>query len=397
MKNNIYKIVLLATILVVVGCKEKVSIGSDDAHNEENENRIELTDDQLAQTEINIGKVEKRKIANEITVNGMIDVPPQGNISITVPYGGFLKYTAMLPGSRLKKGQLIARIENPEFIEFQREYLEALANNDYLKADFVRQETLNKEEVTSTKVFQKAKSNYLINKANIQALESKLRLIGINPSSVKNGSVSSTVNVYSPINGVVRDVFINTGKYFNPQDVLMDITDASDLHVELKVYEDDIPLIRNGQRIRFRLANAPEKWMEAEVFLIGNNVREDRSITIHGHLKEKNEDLLPGMFVNANIEIDAQEQYAIPEEAIVRFEGKNYVFKSIGKRNEGENTMNDFEMVEIIKETEEDGYVAFSFKENSEDISTLTLVLNDAFTLLAKAKNSEEEGGGHGH
>lgn len=396
MKTTIYKAIFFTTILVVMGCKDKTATVTESAHNDENENLIELTDAQLMQTEISFGKVEKRKIGHEITVNGMIDVPPQGNISITVPYGGFLKYTAMLPGSRLKKGQIVATVENPEFIEFQREYLEALANNDYLKADFERQQTLNDEQVTSTKVFQKAKSSYLTNKANIQALESKLRLIGINPTTVRNGTISSVVNVYSPINGVVRDVYINTGKYFHPQDVLMDITDASDLHVELKVYEDDIPLIRNGQRIRFRLANAPEKWMEAEVFLIGNNVRQDRSITIHGHLKEHIEDLLPGMFVNAAIEVEAVQRYAVPEEAIVRYDGKHYIFKSLGKRKEGERAMNDFEMVEIIKGNEEEGFVAFTFEDKTQDITKMDVVLKDAFTLLAKAKNSEEEGG-HGH
>ena len=397
MKNTIYKTILFTAILVVIGCKDKTATVIEDAHDEANENLIELTDAQLNQTEIIIGKVEKRKIGHEITVNGMIDVPPQGNISVTVPYGGFLKYTAMLPGSRIKKGQIVATVENPEFIDFQKEYLEALANNDYLKADFERQQTLNNERVTSTKVFQKAKSGYLTNKANIQALESKLRLIGINPATVKNGTISSVVNVYSPINGVVREVYINTGKYFNPQDVIMDITDASDLHVELKVYEDDIPLISNGQRIRFRLANAPEKWMEAEVFLIGNNVREDRSITIHGHLKEHVEDLLPGMFVNAKIEVDTNQVYAIPEDAIVRFEGNAYVFKFNGTRKEGENTMNDFEMIEIEQGNAEDGFIAITLKDASQDIGKISFVLGDAFTLLAKAKNSEEEGGGHGH
>jgi cobalt-zinc-cadmium efflux system membrane fusion protein len=396
MKNTLSKIILFSILILALGCKDKSTIQVEEAHENENENIIELTDAQLAQTQIIIGRVEKRKIGHEITVNGLIDIPPQGNISVSVPYGGFLKYTAMLPGSKLKKGQVIATVENPDFIEFQRNYLEALANNEYLKADFERQQILNNEEVTSTKVFQKAKSSYLINKANIQALESKLRLIGINPTSVKNDKISSVVNVYSPIDGIVREVYINTGKYFNPQDVLMDITDASDLHVELKIYENDISLIRIGQRIRFRLANTPKEWMEAEVFLLGNNVRNDRSITIHGHLKVKNEKLLPGMFVNANIEVEAQEQYAAPEEAIVRFEGKYYIFKSLGNRKEGEQRMNDFEMIEIIKGNEEEGFVAFTFDDSSKNLAKIEFVLKDAFTLLAKARNSEEEGG-HGH
>lgn len=396
MKKYIYNLLILTVLIFTGGCKEKSATNVVEDHNMANKNSVELTDSQIAQTEITIGKIQKRRIGSELSVNGLIDVPPQGNVSITVPYGGFLKYTNMLPGTRLIKGQLIARIENPEFIVFQKEYLEAIAKNDYLKADFVRQETLYKEEVSSEKVFQQAKSNYLINKATIQSLESKFSLIGINPSKVKNGIITTTVNVYSPINGMVREVYINTGKYFGSQDVLMDITNAKDLHVELKVYEDDIHLIKKGQRIRFRLANAPEDWMEAEVFLLGNNVREDRSITIHGHLINKKQELLPGMFVNAKIEVNAQDVYAIPETAIVRFEGAYYVFKSNGKRVEGENTMNDFEMIEIIKGNEEDGFVAFTLKETSEDISEISFVLSDAFTLLAKAKNSEEKGG-HGH
>lgn len=386
---------LLAVFIAIMGCKDKIASAENETHEKVNENLVELTNAQLDQTDIVIGKVEKRKIGHEISVNGMIDVPPQGNISVTVPYGGFLKYTEMLPGSKIKKGQVVATIENPEFIEFQRDYLEALANNDYLKADYERQQTLNDEQVTSTKVFQKAKSTYLTNTANIKALESKLRLIGINPATVKTGTISSVVNIYSPITGVVRDVYINTGKYFNPQDVIMDITDASDLHVELKVYEDDIPLIRKGQRIRFRLANAPDKWMEAEVFLIGNNVREDRSVTIHGHLKEHIEDLMPGMFVNAAVEVEALEQFAIPEAAIVRFEGKHFIFKALGKRTENGQAMNDYEMIEIIKGHEEEGFVAFKFEDETLDITTMDVVINDAFTLLAKSKNSEDEEGGH--
>ncbi len=391
-----YKISLVTLFILLMGCKNETSI-VEESHTTENENIIELSDEQMALTSIKIGKAEKKKIGNEITVNGMIDVPPQGNISVTIPYGGFLKYTEMLPGSKLKKGQIIAKVENLTFIELQQSYLEALANNDYLKSDFERQKSLSDENATSTKIFEKAKNLYLNNQANVSALESKLRLIGINPNSVKNGSISSVVNIYSPINGVVREVYVNTGKYFGGQDVLMDITDASDLHVELSVYEDDIPLIRIGQRIRFRLANAPEEWMEAEVFLIGNSVRQNRSVTIHGHLKTEGKELLPGMFVNAKIEVDTQEQYALPEEAIVRFQGKHYLFQSLGNRMEDGKNMSDFEMIEIEKGNEEDGFVAFSFKDKSLKIEQMDIVLKDAFTLLAKAKNSEEEGGGHGH
>ena len=396
--KEIYKIAILSILLIAASCKE-ATIEKQEEHTLENENIVELTDAQMKQTSIEIGKAIKRNIGNEITVNGMIDVPPQGNISVTIPYGGFLKYTEMLPGSKIRKGQVVARVENPEFIEFQRAYLEAMADNEYLKSDFERQKILSDERVSSTKVFEKAKSMYLNNQATIKALESKLRLININPKTVSNGNISSSVNVYSPINGVVREVYVNTGKYFGSQDVLMDITDASDLHVELNVFEDDIPSIRIGQKIRFRLANAPDEWMRAEVFLIGNNVRDDRSVTIHGHLEGSNTDkeLLPGMFVNAKIEVGMSEVISLPEEAIVRYQGKQYIFEAIGSRTENGEKMMDFEILEVEKGNEEDGYVAVTLIDTSRDILSLDIVVKDAFTLLAKAKNSKEEGGGHGH
>ncbi|WP_103864944.1 efflux RND transporter periplasmic adaptor subunit [Aquimarina sp. I32.4] len=395
MKTNLYIIPVLLALLFASGCNNIATVSSQEKHEDAHEDHIELTDKQIKQTQIKVGTVEKRNIGKELNVNGMIDVPPQSNLSITVPYGGFLKFTDMLPGTRLKKGQLVARVENPQFIEFQQNYLEAVAKNEYLKADYERQKTLNQEEVSSTKIFQKAKSDYLINKASIQALESKLKMVGVSPSSVRKGKIFSVVNVYSPINGVVREVYVNTGKYFGAQDVLMDITNADDLHVELKVYEDDIPLIKNEQRIRFRLANQPDTWMEAEVFLIGNNVREDRSITIHGHLKEENHELLPGMFVNARIEVGTQEAYTVPEAAIVRFDEKYYVFEIGKKRKEGEKIVTDFEMIPIVKGAEEDGFVAITLEDQTKDINTIQLVINDAFTLLATAKNSGE--GGHAH
>ena len=177
----------------------------------------------------------------------------------------------------------------------------------------------------------------------------------------------------------------------------MDITDATDLHVELNVFEDDMPLIRIGQRIRFRLANAPDKWMEAKIFLIGNNVRSDRSVTIHGHLNELNEDLIPGLFINAAIEVGTEEHYVIPETGIVHYQDSYYVYKFSGKKNELGTTLNEFEMIEIKVGKTEEGYTAISPIDQSLDVGKLDIVTHDAFTLLAKAKNTKEEGGGHGH
>jgi cobalt-zinc-cadmium efflux system membrane fusion protein len=382
--------------LAIVSCGSQTEETAEE-HHEEGENTVELSQAQFEQAGIKIGKVEQRIIGSELRVNGVIDVPPQSNVSINMPYGGFVKYTEMLPGTKVKKGQLLVVIENPEFIQFQQDYLESLANRDFLKAEFERQEELYKEKVASGKNYQQAKSDYLANEARIKSMEERLKLIGFSIPKIKEGTVSASVNIYSPLTGAVREVFTNVGKYINPQDVIMDITNSEDLHVELTVYENDVPRVKEGQRIRFALANAPDEWREAEVFLVGSGVREDRSVTVHGHLKQMYEDLKPGMYVAAKVETDSNEVWAVPEESIVRFGGKHYVFAYAGEKSENDETVHDFEMLEVIKGYTEDGYTQISLADTAEDLSNIQLVTKGAFTLLAKAKNTEEEGGGHGH
>lgn len=363
----------------------------------ESENSVELTQAQYDQAAIEIGTAEKKVIGSELRVNGMIDVPPQSNISINMPYGGFVKFTEMLPGSKVKKGQLLVTIENPEFIQFQQEYLEGMANRDFLKEDFERQKELYQEKVASGKNFQLAKSSYLANESRLKSMEERLKLIGFNLTKIKDGVVSATVSIYSPVTGSVREVYTNVGKYINPQDVIMDITNSEDLHVELTVYENDIQKVKLGQRIRFSLPSSPSDWLEAEVFLVGSGVREDRSVTVHGHLKQKNEDLKPGMYVAAKIETDSKEVLAVPEVSIVRFGGKHYVFAYGGEKSEDEQTLHDFEMLEVTKGYTEDSYTQIELVDAKSELSSIQLVTKGAFTLLAKAKNTEEEGGEHGH
>jgi len=355
------------------------------------ENIVELSPEQFELADIQIGKVEKRVMGTELNVNGVIDVPPQSNVSINMPYGGFVKYIDMLPGTKVKKGQLLVVIQNPEFIQFQQDYMEGLAIREFLKSDFERQEELYNEKVTSAKTYQQAKSAYMVNKVKIQTMQERLKLIGFNINNIESGLVSASVNIYSPVTGSVREVYSNLGDYVSPQDAIMDITDSEDLHVELTVFENDIHNVREGQQILFTQANYPNQLREAEVFLVGSGVREDRSVTVHGHLSQKYDNLLPGMYVSASIITDSQEVLAVPDEAVVRYNGKHYVFvlQSDISGRESQKTVHVFEMKEVKLGFKQQGYLQVSYQDSNEIVSD-EIVLKGAYTLLGKAKNSEE-------
>lgn len=400
MQNTIIKYISnisnTALMLVVISCGSQSEEVHQEHHDEEDGNKVELTQAQYDQADIQISKIEKRTIASELKVDGVIDVPPRSNISINMPYGGFIKYIDMLPGTKVKKGQLLATVSNPDFIQFQQDYIESRINREYLKAEFERQKKLYDEKVASAKTFQLAKIAYMSNKVHVKTMEERLKLIGYNLSKVRNGEISALVNIYSPVMGSVREVYTNVGKYINPKDVIMDITNDEDLHVELTVYENDIPLVRKGQRIRFTLANSPNNWRAAEVFLVGSGVREDRSVTVHGHLKEKHKDMLPGMYVSAKIGINSNNVWAVSDESVIRFAGKHYVFAYNGQREEANQKVHDFEMLEVVKGNSEDDFVQVTFTDSSLEVNKLMLITKGAFAALGKAKNSEE-GGGHGH
>lgn len=396
MKKYIIKsLYTLMAITLVTSCNSKVDSIEIQGDHKEDESRVALSQAQFEVTGIELGKLEYRTIGSELMVNGMIDVPPQNNISITMPYGGFVKNTTLLPGDAVKKGQLLVTIENPDFIQFQQDYLESLANSSFLKAEYERQEKLYGEQVASGKSFEQSKSNYLVNEARINTSKAKLTMIGFDPKQVETGEIMSVVKIYSPVSGAVLDVYTNIGKYVSPQDVIMDLTNSDDLHVELSVYENDIPKIKKGQRIKFNIANTNEEWREAHVFLVGKGVREDRSVTVHGHLDSKDTDLLPGMYVTAKIETASEEVLVAPDDAVVRFGEKHFIFSYLGQRDDDGEPAYDYEMIEVEMGNKEDGYTQVTLLDSGLSYQDIKLVTKGAFTLLSKAKNSEEEGGHH--
>lgn len=359
----------------------------EDTHKTE-ETTVHFSKEQLERAKVTVAKPELRSIGTEIKVNGIIDVPPQNHVSINMPYGGFLKEITVLPGSHVKKGQRLATVNNPEFIRFQQDYLEALGKQELLKTEFERQKTLNEEEVSSAKVLQQAKSDYLINEAIINSNEERLRLIGFNPEKVKQGTISSSVSLYSPVNGSVREVLTNVGKYTNPQDVIMNLTNTDDLHVELTVYENDVAKVYIGQQILFSVANAMDNWRKAEVFLVGSDVREDRSITVHGHLKGKEDDLLPGMYVTALLQTEGQKILSLPDEAFVRHEGEVYVFELV----EDSTDQRTFKMRKVQEGSTAQGFTELKLEEGKAAGQYAT---QGTFYLLSALKNTGE--GGHHH
>jgi membrane fusion protein, heavy metal efflux system len=397
MKTTLKYIIIHCLLMTsLLACRSNETEQPVEEHHDEHqeENVVEMTADQMKTGGVVLGAVEQRQISGTIKVNGVLDVPPQQLVSVSAPLGGFLKNTELLEGSRVRKGQSIATIENLDFIQIQQDYLEAKNQFELAKLEYDRQQELAKENVNSQKTLQQSKSNFLIWQAKYHSYREKLKVLDVDVVSVDEGKITSVVNLYSPIDGYVTEVNVNIGKFVNPTDVLFEIVDTEHLHAELIVFERDVPKLRIGQKVRFMLANESNERM-ATIYLIGREIGKDRTVQIHCHIDKEDKELLPGMYLSAMVETGNAMVPALPDEAIISYQGKEYIFiEADGEHKTGDASDNKhFMMLEINTSNREMGYTEVSLPENT---SQAQVVVKGAYSLLSKMKNSEEEGG-HAH
>lgn len=341
-------------------------------------NVVRLTAEQLKTANLTIGQVENRDMHKVLKVNGLIDVPPSNIVSISIPLGGYLKKTNLIPGMFVKKASLLAVIEDPIYIQLQQDYLTAKSRLAYLDADYVRQRDLNLTKSTSDKIYQLAKSDFESQKYLVKSLQEKLKLIGIDPTQLNETTISRSINFNAPISGYVTKVNVNIGKYVTPTDVLFEIVDPSDLHVRLIVYENDVSNLKIGNEVVFTTNNDLSKKYIAYVAAITPNINEERTTDVHCHLVNENVRLYPGTYVNAEISLNNAKVDALPEESIVKWENKPFVFiKQPGQT---------YKLVAV-----ELGVTTNGFIEVKTNLKGQEIILKNAYTLLMKLKNSSAE------
>jgi cobalt-zinc-cadmium efflux system membrane fusion protein len=400
MKNILYNnsnywslTLLMAFFFTLVSCnttEQEIPTHENDRHDVSSV--VELSPAQFNMAGVELVQAVAQLMSKGLKVSGVMDTPPQQLISVSAPLGGFLKNTDLLQGMKVKKGQVLAVLEHPNYVELQQNYLDKKTQLEFLEFEFNRQERLNKENVNSQKVFQQAKSDFMSMKIQVKGLEEKLAIIGVNASNLSVEKISREIKIYSPISGYVSEVNTNIGRYVNPVDVLFEIVNTDHLHAELIVYEQDIHKLKIGQKVRFYLPSSKKEIM-ASVYLIGRKIDADRSVMVHAHLDKEDVSLLPGMYINAVIELDENEVNSLPEEAVVFSEGKNYVFVLKIEKQSTEEKNYVFEMKEVTKGLTENGYTAFTLlNKDVSNIATMQFAGKGAFSVLAKMKNTEEEG-----
>lgn len=352
------------------------------AHGEET---VELTKAQALTIGLQTAAVQNRSLSGVIKVNGMLDVPPQQMVSVSTPYGGILRNTQLLEGYWVKKGQVIAEMEHPDYIQLQQDYLEAKAQFAFLEQELARQQELSRENVTARKTLQKTEAEHKALKVRIEGLRQKLILMNISVAQLEKGAILRAIPVVAPISGYVTRVNANIGKFVNANEPMFEIVDTEHLHAELTVFEKDIPRLKIGSRVRFVLSNET-KERTATVHLIGREIDGDRTIRVHCHLDREDREMMPGTYLKAWVETGAATAPSLPDEAIVMEGGKYYVFLAMEEPFH-------FKRLETAAGVSSGGYTEVVLPDGTP--ADAQFAVKGAGDLMAAMTNAGEEGHAH--
>ncbi len=362
------------TVLLLASCKSEPAVATAEV-NEDREG-IVITKEQFEHNRMELGELTEKDFPEIIRVNGKIDVPPENRAQINVFEGGYVKRAPLLEGNNVKRGQLLLSLENPKYVELQQEYLELAGQLDYLKSEYERQQIMLEEKITSQKNFLRVESEYKSGLARYNGLRKKLQMLNINPQEVEAGRVTSEINIYSPISGTVDRVNVTKGMFVEPTHNIMEIVNTDHLHLELNAFEKDLMKIRVGQKINFSLPQEPSKNYDAEIWLVGKSIDENRMAGIHAHLEDSlKSKFAVGMFVEAQIITNSNLNPALPEAAVVEDNNAYYVLVM-------ENRNGDDYVFRRMEVNPQNTFNEFTAIEDSEALRGKQILTKGAFSLI---------------
>ncbi|MDK7675126.1 efflux RND transporter periplasmic adaptor subunit [Weeksella virosa] len=412
--NIVFGILVLVAIFAFNACTNNHKEGdghnhgteaetTTDEHEEEEENVAVLTDEQMKAVGIEIGSIEQKQLSATLKANGALRVPNSNKANATSLFGGVIKSLNVEIGDFVRKGQVIATISNPQFIQLQEEYLSINSRIEFAEQEVARQRELNEGNAGAKKNLQSATTELNTLRTRKASLQQQIQMMGINPASLSNSNLKSSLVVTSPISGTVSNVFAKIGSYVDVSSPIAEIIENTALHLDLQVYEKDIPLIKIGQKIDFVVTNNPNKTYSAEVYSIGSSFSgESKTIAVHSKITGDKAGLIDGMSITGMVSLDDVLSTAVPNDAIVNADGKYYIFLvkereeeahdhkegEAHDHNHGSEKGTQFVRMEVVKGATQLGYTAIT--PVSEIPHGAHIVVKGAFFVNAKMNDSGE-------
>jgi RND family efflux transporter MFP subunit len=276
-------------------------------------------------------------------------VVPQRKSALAAKATGRLVFLAVEEGSRVKKGQVVARLESEDVTAARNQAaanLEAAWSNLELAKAELRDATLsldrNKEllsrGVVARATYDTGLARYDKAVAAVEAAEATIRA---NAAALEGASVSLEYTlIRAPFDAVVLtknadigDIVTPIGAAANAKSAVVTIADMKSLQVEADVSESNLSLIRPGQPCEIQLDALPELRLRGVIHMIVPTAdRSKATVMVKVRFVDQDSRVLPEMsakvaFLSRPVTAEEQKaRVALKNAALVNRNGKTAVF-----------------------------------------------------------------------
>jgi len=264
---------------------------------------------------VRYAKVERKPLRHTIRAVGLIVPDKTRNWQFVSRVDGYVqKLDVTAPGELVEKDAPLLSIYSPDLLTSEREFVELLRMRDQAKSKDARD--------TPQRLIDSAKR--------------RLQLWNVTPQQIaeleKTRKASDTLTLLSPFRGVVQSVPVEQGKSVKTGDLLVEVADLSVVWLWAEFYENELSMLRVQQKLRITAKSYPGENFDGTISLIDPFLdATKRTAKVRIDIPNPDFKLRPGMYVNAELEMDMGAALTIPVSAVMPTGTRSVVFVDKGE------------------------------------------------------------------
>jgi cobalt-zinc-cadmium efflux system membrane fusion protein len=280
---------------------------------------IAISQEQMQRIGINLASVEAARTYVTDRLPARVTIPPQQVRVLSASRGGLVTSLEASESDEVKAGEVLTQIESPGLVGLQRELLQAATQLRLAQAELKRNEQLRKTSNVSERAYLESRSSLDEAEALVDERRQVLLLAGMTPETVADleqaRRITSTLEVRSPIDGVVVEVPAVLGERVEDSEPLVRVARLEPLWLEISVPLDRLQGVQPGGTVEI-----PCKIGEAHVDLIGRKVDPaNQTVQVRALVTGAGDCLRPGQFLEVRLRLSGSKtQFRVPSSAITR-------------------------------------------------------------------------------
>ncbi|HSW29884.1 MAG TPA: efflux RND transporter periplasmic adaptor subunit [Longimicrobiales bacterium] len=297
---------------------------------------MELSDEEAGAIGLQTAGVEVRALASHLQAMGRILADPYRQAIVTYPFPARIARIEARLGDWVDPGDELIVLQSEEVGEATSAFYRAEADRELAEASFQRERELFEAGAGARKNFTTAEAELRVARANLDAAEKKLHILGFTEEAVRaldeSHQVNPTITLFAPIGGKVVTNNAVLGGMVDEAMGILTILDPTRLWVEASIYEKDIARVRVGQPAQITVSAYPDEAFQGTITSISDVLDpETRAITIRTEVPNPGLKLKPGMFANLLIQLNRSgEALSLPSAAVLDEGGWPMVFVRTG-------------------------------------------------------------------